>query len=464
MPEDFDVRIGPLRFAAPLDAVAETLGTQLEQVGAIVTPGARRPRPVKLKLPVRADTADEGHTLRRQVRQLLSNVGWTRFGLYLVWDVDHEMDGWYVIGGGDLVETDPGITFGEFELELADVFLVGQPGATRPGRRLYLADRRGGIVARDSRGLLYSTAFDTVDLPDEPLVLPGWTIALERGGLLGAYGPDRGDPFELWRTVEAIDGQVVSYTSGIPGDPLRFISLEEIGSVRVWAVTDTEPGDYTPDGDRDPTEYGWTQVLGQVSATTRLAVENGACRVVFAQPLAAGGRVALEFWDDAEDQFVRYGNVFHAFAAGEPRVIELTPERAVIEADAGHFVLRVVLQRGWYGPRIETYQLAAGGARMEYAPDTTGDATVDTSDYATTGVVTISHASHPDLHFALADDDNTTSSSALGIDAGRQSILTTCAGHVVVAQVAPDSRQTALEVAALGLADARAIPVLVGAP
>lgn len=380
----YDIRLGPLRFVTPADTVGETIGDGLEAVGAALVAAERRPRPLKLKLPVRGDhlapeSVEAGQRLRRQVRQLIDNARWRMSGLYFVWDADPDLDGWLLIGGAELSETDPGVSFGEYEMELSDVYIVGRPGTHRPGRRASIGDRRGGLVSRDSRRLLYSTDFSAQALPTEPLIVPGDVVDLVASGNrpIGTTvaGPLRSSR-RLWRACSASDAEIISY---LPDEAVllgrdRYLELDELGSVRVWDLSGADPyppspGQYTTERDTSPDLYwGWERLLGDVlSADRPLAIDNGAVRLIWLGAAANEG-LAVEYWDDTLGHYRRDGRVLHALGVREQRVVEATPERAVIEWRAGQYGMRAILQRGWWGPRLESFDDGGGTARLEYAP------------------------------------------------------------------------------------------------
>ena len=228
----YDLRLGPLAFTCPTDALEETLGETLEAVGAALTPADRRPRPLKIPLRIEGDVAEAdslayGQRLRRQARQLLENPDWLAGGLYLWIRFDTELNGWVRIGGGQVRESDPGLTFGIWELELETPYLVGRPATHRAGRRLDLADRRTGLVPRDTRGLIYSTDFAAQALPASPLILPGDignAVANDAAAAGNVAGPlVRGR--RLWATAPGADGRVISYspTEVARRDPIELL-------------------------------------------------------------------------------------------------------------------------------------------------------------------------------------------------------------------------------------------------
>jgi hypothetical protein len=474
LPEGYDLIIGPLRFTCPLDALGETLGDGLDTVGAALTPSERRPRPLKLKLPVRAwhretDAVEVGRRLRRQVRQLLDNPSWRFGGLFLHWQVDEDLDGWLLIGGGDLTETDAGVTFADYELELSDVYVVARPGTHRPARRLDLADRRAGTVPRDSRGTLFSTDFSSQALPAEPLAIAGDVVSVT-GANHRLPASNTAGPLiagrRLWRTVAADNGEAVSYMPDellVPGGRLAYHDVDELGSVRAWDLSTAfvypplaagyaQVRDAAPD-----VYYGWERVLGDPLTVDRpLAIENGAVRALWLGPAATEG-LAIEYYDAALGAFRREARVLSAAAVTELSVVEITPERGVIELRAADKALRVILQRGWWGPRLEAFNDSGGTASIEYAPDAgapvLGVSSPTWVDTLTAGGRTVLWA-----RGTSADARDTTPTVITGPAVCYRRART------VVAQLAMPPGPTGAQLASLSLVDARSAPVLVSRP
>lgn len=471
--DGYDIRLGPLSFVTPADTVSEAIGDGLEVVGAGLTAAERKPRPLKLKVPVRGyqtdfDPKESGLRLRRQVRQAIDNARLRLQGFYFVWDADPDLDGWLLIGSAEMGEADPGISFGEYELDLSDVYIVGRPGTHRPGRRAAISDLRTGLAPRDTRRLLYSTDFSGQPLPVEPLILPGDLVDLVSSGnrpvASTTLGPLRGAR-HLWRTATGEDAEIVSY---LPDESLlpertRYLDLDDLGSVRAWDLSNAtpyppEPAAYTGERDTNPNLfYGWERILGDVLTPDEpLAVENGACRLIWLGAAANKG-LAIEYWDDTTGHFVRAGRVLHALNVREQHIVELTPERVVIEWRAGRYGLRAILQRGWWGPRLESYDDGAEVARLEFSPEGTGavTATLETP----TWVHSIAAVTGPHMLWASGSNDEIVDTSPTLISGNAATFRRT---RVLVAQLACPPGPEAEDLASLALVDARAVPVLIG--
>jgi hypothetical protein len=473
----YDVRLGPLAFVTLADTLGRTLGESSENVGATITPTERRPKPLSLKLPVRGATRDvdprvAGLRLRRQVEQLLSNQRWLASGLFFHWAPDAELDAWVDVRGGSLEEADQSIVAGEWTLTLESAYVVGAPGRQRLGRRLELADRRSGLVPLDTRAMLYSADHAAQALPARPLITPGDVAGVlltrNRPPSSSALGPQRGIR-RLWRELGAQDGDVASFLpdSGVLTADRAYLDLEEPGAVRVWdtsssSVNIADPASWSPERDTTPELIGWERVYGQPRLEAApLAVDNGVSRLVWLGP-AAGQGLALEFWDDAVGHFTRLGRVNAAVDVREVNVVELTQERAVLEWRGGSRALRAVLQRGWYGPRLEGYNDdPAGDAVLEYVPDAGAPAIAASSvawvDELTAGAQTVLWAKGTD-----ADVRSTFAGGGVTLN-GDGVAYAAPAGQpgAVVAQLGTPAGPSDVELASVAIADVRVVPVLI---
>lgn len=476
---EYDIRLGPLRFLWPADTIAETVGDGLDVVGAALSASDRRPRPLKLQLPIRGavretDPTEFGLQLRRAVRALFDNAAWRLGGFYFTWVADPDLDCWLLVGGGEMSETDPGLSFGDFTLDLSDVYIAGRPGTHRPGRRAVIGDRRGGLVPRASRTAapLYSIDFASQPLPDQPLFLPGdITAALASGNRpvdpmtagLERFGR------RLWQAASGTDGEVISFLPDPAVLPARdrYIDVEEVGCVKVWDATGNVPSDtaYTGEQDIDPAGYGWDRIFGDVlTADRQLAIENGVCRLIWLGAGANAG-LAVEYWDDVLGHYRRIGRVLHATGVAEQHVVELTPERGVLEWRAGRYAMRAILQRGWWGPRLESYDDGGSTARLEYAPKATAGAAVSAIDQTPAWVKLVSASGAQSLRWALGAADDAIYDDPAVIDGTGNptaAIFGARRTRVLVAQLSPPPGPAAEALASLSLVDARAVPVLVG--
>lgn len=482
----YPLRLGPLTFVAPVGEFTETLADALEAVGATLAPGERRPRPFKMSIAVRADRRDArviaaggdlltyGRRLRNQVRELVENPRYRRL-LFFAWEGDPDLDCWLAIGGADLAEDEVGVgaIAGEWTLSLTDCYIVGRPSTHRAGRRVEVADRRTGLVARDSRGLIYSTDHAGIALPTKPLVIPGEVNFVRRqdGRASTLTSGPTFDGDRLWREVTSNAGEAHTFAPISPRNPA---TVEDAGAVKVWDLS-TRPGAlaaYTAAGDTDPAGvYGWTRVLGptRAAADRQFAIENGQVRLVWISSASTTGGLALE-WRQASGVYYREGRL-HAAAGSlslhEFAILELSSERVVVlirGASSRSYV--VTLQRGWHGPRIEAYDdSSAGTARIEFVPEDAG-ATVAAGAQAHVDVITLLAGAPPGartMRAVRATNDTARASFASG--AGE--LFTTGAGfawtrtRAVALQFAlPSDTQGDTALAGLALADVRATRIL----
>lgn len=169
-----------------------TAGDGLEAVGSLVFGGERRPRDLKVTLPIHGEWEDAdpravADRLRRQLEAFLENEAARLPGVFMRWRPFPDRDAWVVIGGGDFTDAEGGPTFGEYRLEL-DVRRAATTATHRTGRRLRSIDRRLATTPRDFLGRLFSSDFAA--LPSLPLhfLPPGASDVLGAGGVLLAPG------------------------------------------------------------------------------------------------------------------------------------------------------------------------------------------------------------------------------------------------------------------------------------
>lgn len=366
MSETYGLRLGPLRFVTAMSDVVETLGDQLEQVGPSLVAGDRRPRPFNLEIPVRAAAGDPdpratGMRMRRQVRQLMENTRWRMQGLPFSWDIDPDLDCWLLVGGGDLTEIQGGLTFGEFKLSLTDCYIAGRPGTHLSGYRFDYGDRRTGLVPIDSWAENFEpvTGAGSVILNKDSFIVPYVADPLH-DGFLGLL--DQPFPSGTVRTVRSAMPQPDGGERGF--GPLE---IGDFGACRLWAMPAGLPASPTAAGNLNPDRYyGWHRVAGpRVDPSSPLVIDNGLCRVM---PLVDSGTTYLQAErnqnpyaavtaQNPEAPYSRPVSVMISPAVGGEWVpIEVTPERVVIEVSGGQYQFRparIILQRGWTGPRIE---------------------------------------------------------------------------------------------------------------
>lgn len=376
------VMLGPIALPTLMGDIQETIGDQLETIGAGVVAGDRRPRTFPVTIPVHGDTTDGsnrfvmGNRLRRQVRALIENSQARLQGLYLAFSPDPEQNGWLLVGGGDLAYADGGIALADFKLELTDCYRIANQRTHRPARRVVASDRRLNTTARDILEILYSSDFSGTTpiarhyLPagiTDPVIgatrspLAVTALATTDGSLSYAEG--------------LTDGNVVDFEQGetdIPRAGVRILDRQN----------------------QPATEALWEQVYGPdqpLTAGDIPVIDNGLVRCVFT---FATGLFDVQTWTGSAWAMVAtVAPLVTGFATVRARVVEWTPERAVIAVTgtSSSGTLRheifITLQRGWTGPRVECYSDIAGGsttAQFTVYSKSTGTSTVQRSSGTTT--------------------------------------------------------------------------------
>jgi hypothetical protein len=373
------VSVGPIILPTLKGDITETLGDQLETIGAGVVPGERRPRALSLTIPIRGDylhtdRRDAGLRLRRQVRALMENAPARLQGLYLTWAVDPEQNGWLLIGGADLKHATGGITFADFELELSDCYRVANIRTHRPARRLIAIDRRLATTPRDILGELFSTDFASSTATTRHHL--GVAISDPVSGATRA-------PVTT-STITTRDGALAYADAGLDGDVVDFEQAEVDMHDAIVRLYDTHGS---------AIETDWEPVYGPDQPVYGVPVlDNAVCRVV---PAIATGQLDVQSWTGSAWQ--TDATVTHPTGATtfRSRVVEWTSERAVIcitsTLSAGtRGELYITLQRGWSGPRVELYATNAAGnatASLNVHARTSGDSTYQRSTGGATAIV-----------------------------------------------------------------------------
>ena len=385
------VMLGPLALPTLKGEIVETVGDQLDAVGAGVVPGERRPRPFPLTIPIRGevlagvDRRATGLRLRRQVRALMENSLARLQGLYLNWSVDAEQNCWLLVGGGDLKYAMGGVTFGDFELALTDCYRVANQRTHRPARRIVALDRRLSTTPRDVLEVVYSTDFSVTGNTAQ-------TIGYLPVSITDPVSGNTRFPMNL-SSLASVDGPVyvANVTDGLIIDFEHAEGDMNKGDVRIW--------------DRQgagAVEASWERVYGPdqpLTAGDVPVLDNGLARAT---------------WDATNKRWDVYGWTGSAWsldatviAGGSVATPNLTLVRAaVVEWSAERAVLLVTalqspesirvrifvtLQRGWAGPRFEVYAHdldSTATAQIGTYVKSTGDATFTKSDAISLAITT----------------------------------------------------------------------------
>lgn len=389
----YDVKLGRLRLVTINGDINEAVGDSLEAIGAAIAAGERRARPFPLTLPVYGsrhedDPFEATERIRRQVRALMENADVRLGGLYLAVDFDPDMNGWLLVGGGDLKYGPGGVAIGDHLLELTDCYKVGNQRTVRPARRLEVRDRRLATVARDYLGMIRSTNFAAETATVHHFLPVGASDPI--GAAAAVLQP---------ATRSTIDGALPLLTARPDGEVVTFLHSEANHGLADVVAFDrrgfTAPST-TLAGDKDPQSlYGWEELYGpdQPLTTADIPVlQNGLCRLRWVDSrssfaldaFVAGtgyveqGRVSI--WRDTPaGTETQYTTVISR------QLVEWTPERAVLHVRLGisttdRVDLYITLQRGWTGPRVEAYAswASAGkpGVAIRLVPFTSGATTL----------------------------------------------------------------------------------------
>lgn len=466
------VSLGPITLPTLMGDLKETLGDQLETVGAGVVAGERRPRAFPLTIPIHGDPGDGaarfdmGNALRRQVRALIENSDARLQGLYLAFSPDPELNGWLLVGGGELTYGPGGISLADYRLELSDCYKVANLRTHRPARRLTATDRRLATTPRDTLGLLYSADFAASSATTRHYLGVGITDAVSavtRAPVTVA-------------TVTTRDGALSYRDSSVDGDIVDFEQAEtDMAKAIVRAYDQHDSAD----------EEDWEAVYGPDQPLVgMLLLDNAVCRVA---PDTTTGRIDVQAWTGSA--WVTDATIAHISGATgfRARLVAWTTERAVLcitstLSSGVRGEMYVTLQRGWSGPRVEQYAVNAAGsatAHINVYAKSSGDATYQRSTGSATAIVsgtsigTFSGLA-PWVALVGPGTDRGVSLAVLqaavnlrgAILSGREGLTFESATSYASVTVGLGARATAAaDAAALGalnLTDAQAIPELVG--
>lgn len=462
--------LGPIALPTLMGSLSEALGDELDTVGAGVVPGDRRPRPFQVTIPIRGDTADgalrfdTGNKLRRQVRALMENSPARLQGLYLAFGPDSEQNCWLLIGGGDLKYAQGGIALADYTLELTNCYRIANRRTHRPARRIDITDRRLITTPRDILGTDFSTEFNTLTPIARHYLGVGVTDAESGGKPVATIAVTTKDG-NLCAVQDRLDGECISYEQAEADEYKAIVRIID----RRGSVVETNWHDvYGPD---QPLTAGEIPVL-----------DNALARVV---PDVPTGRLDVQSWSGSAwvtDATVTPPAGATGFAG---RVVEWTTERAVLLITSTvstnqRVAIYVTLQRGWPGPRVETYHQDSAGAGVATTiavhAKSTGDSTLQRSS-GTSAIVSgtsigtfvglanwallLGPGTDRAVHLAVTDDDINLRGAIL---ASREGVALEATGYVA-AQIGTGPRASgATDAAYFGqvhLYDQSAIPELI---
>jgi hypothetical protein len=152
----------------------------------------------------------------------------------MTFSFDPELDGWYIIGGGELSYDGKGLGFDEYTLSLSDVFRIGRPSTHRDGLRpeTYQMTVVNQGYSLDFLGQLQTSVAATGSISDSSS-LPYWFLPP------GVRYPTRGGRMTRITTVNTVasqDGPIPVFTSPVREVHAFDLRPQErrLGDVKVW--------------------------------------------------------------------------------------------------------------------------------------------------------------------------------------------------------------------------------------
>lgn len=158
--------LGRLALPTVKDDFKEGVGEPLDVTGAGVALGQRRPKMFAFTVPILPipDGSNENRLqtalrMRRQLRSMLQNPLLRGQGLYLAFTPDSELNGWVMVGNGQIAYAEGNVVIGNFDLILDEIYKTGGLRTHRPARRLGVTDLRVSSSPRDYLQTLFATDF-----------------------------------------------------------------------------------------------------------------------------------------------------------------------------------------------------------------------------------------------------------------------------------------------------------------
>jgi hypothetical protein len=211
-----DLKIGRLQLLTYENDFTEALGDEIQTVGGGVVPGSRRPRPLKFTVPVHGGSGDAdpyttGARMRRQVVALMENTLLKLQALYVAAAPDPDINGWFIIGTGDLAYGDGGPSLEDYKLTLGDSYRVATRRTHRGARRVALYDRRLSTTARDYLQRFFTTDYGALTAVGVVYLPVGATdiVGLNRVPYVGLLRTGQGGATVL--VTGAAHAEVLSY-------------------------------------------------------------------------------------------------------------------------------------------------------------------------------------------------------------------------------------------------------------
>lgn len=345
----YDVSLGGIDFPTFEQDFTETVGSDYALVGSAVLPGPPRPAALySFTLNIYGDRSEVDRTAagfdkRADIKALLQDSAQRFAGLEFSCVFDPSIDGYLVIGTGDIAYAVGGATFGDFTLRIQGAVWVPAPLTIHA-----MLTRTTPLAAPmlDAPTMRAPTAERIHYLP------------IGATDVVGQFG----DLVPETHEYRTLDGTGV-YVAGRLADEAMTVEVpwedRDRGRVRVWDTLGAVPKRTARAGDAQPgSHYGWRRMYGPLAVFQGdPAVDNGRCRVLW----AGDGAITVETLQ--EGAYGPYGAVQTGFRdRGRTRIVELTRERAIVRM-ALHDGRRrgeawITLARGWQGPTIDVRHLS----------------------------------------------------------------------------------------------------------
>lgn len=395
------ITLGRISLPAIQDDFKEGFGATLDTTGAGAALGQRRPKAFTFTIPILAFQGTGGVDLlavalrmRRQVRAMLQNAQLRGQGIYFTDAVDPELNGWVMIGAGQIGYADGNIVAGGFTITIDDIYRVGSRWTHRPGLRCLVADRRLGATPRDQLEQLFSTDFYLLPALSVVGLPPAITDVATSTGSKPALGLWSGSDGLAYAAIGVADGEVVSFEVAEASRNLgQVVAYDRRGGTLTAGLTPgpalTPSLTLAPAGATivrpDPSlweevhgaEWPWNWLTaGQLADAPVLA--NGRCRVRLDATSVIGFAVDVwtgSAWTEQGKVVVNRHGVTRApcdtFVSAGLVANDCTSERTVVQVvleassdPVSRETIYISLQRGWSGPRFEVYpSLESSGSR-----------------------------------------------------------------------------------------------------
>lgn len=396
------ITIGRLSIDDP-ESFPESVGEQVARVGGVPVPGGRQGLETSIGLTsfpsTSGDVAADRQRVRRQLRGLLNNLPMRLAGVYVLWDQDTELSGWYVPGTATIDVADVGALYSAFwKISGLNIALVGRRRTHRRGVVTYLRDRRTSTTPRDFLSRIYSTDFSSLT-PVARTWLPSSAtdVTVQSATSLTLTTARSGYGFS---SLQAVVG----------GTDLSVLSFEQAEASRNLGDVVIYDRQGTLTAPTSGPNAAWEEVYGPdhpLTASDVPVLDNSLCRVRYDATNTDGfiiDRWTGSAWLEVGKVLIERVGTSTAYCDTlvSANVVEWTPERAVV-----HVVMNVAadsfsredvyitLQRGWNGPRFEVYPapktggVAAGAGvavfRVDAASGTDTANKYDASLQTTTG-------------------------------------------------------------------------------